>query len=380
MNIALLFNWRAYGHVSNYWHTTRELVFAPGLIQRSGRHMKLSVGDVFVGHERGADGDGLYRAAFNSSEFRLVHDQRLADAFAPPTVFAMVFENMPRALATELHEAISQDPGYLGAISVHFEFGPHLALYRGRLPSEYRLHGQALRGFYAMGSDDGCDDFDLKEMERFGYTDLGWEDRGAGRTILDDFDTVRHFERVAAFRKLLTTAQPDSEDQAYELTMLLEDLSPKLFNALGSAAERLATAETEEDVAQVALSGRRYLEQLVDALFPARDVKRNGRALNQEAYRNRLWAFVEDNTTDPAMLTGIGAEIDRVVAELNGGVHAGRAQERIKTGIADAARLTAQLFSLNPAAARHPYLAYTESIRAFMLKALSRQTDTPEAS
>ncbi len=95
--------------------------------------------------------------------------------------------------------------------------------------------------------------------------------------------------------------------------MLLEDLSPNLFNSLGAAAERLAVAENEEELAQVALSGRRYMEQLADALFPAVDGKRPGRALTSAAYKNRLWAFVEEhNTNGPLRLREIGTEIDRV--------------------------------------------------------------------
>ncbi|WP_332768708.1 hypothetical protein [Phenylobacterium sp.] len=374
MNIALLFNWRAYDDASNYWWATRELVFASGIIQRSGRHMKMSVGDVLVGHERGLDPDLVYKAAVLSSEWRRVHEDRLTKAFLPPTLFAMVFENMPRALAAELHEVLTLSPGYLGAVSVHFEFGPHLALYRASLPPEYRLQGAFLRSFYSMGSEEGCDEHDLKEMRRFGYTDVGFEDRGASRTILDDFDTPRHFQRVAAFRDLLTAALPGGEDDAYELAMMLEDLSPKLFNALGAAAERLADVETEEDVAQVALSGRRYMEQLADALFPPQEVSRGNRSLNRAAYRNRLWAFIEDNTrNDVERLKSLGAEVDRVVEELNGGLHADRAKERVAQGIADAATLTAELLALNPEAARNPYLAYSESIFAFARRAFSRE-------
>lgn len=257
MIIAFLFNWRAYPDAGNYWHEIRDTVFATGSIQRSGRHMKLSIGDVLVGLERGQDPQSLFMAAFANSEWAAMHVERLVDGF--PTVFGMVFENMPRELASELHEALFPHTGYLGAISVHFEFGPHLALYRLRLPPQYRLEGTKLRSFYSMGNQDGCDPADLEDMRRLGYTDAAFEDTGAGRTILDDFDTPRHFERVAAFRKILNESLPGGEDDAYQLTMMLEDLSPKLFNALGAAAERLANAENEEEVAQVAISGRRYI-------------------------------------------------------------------------------------------------------------------------
>jgi hypothetical protein len=218
-----------------------------------------------------------------------------------------------------------------------------------------------------MGNQDGHDPEEISEMQRLGFSDVGFEDTGMARTILDDFDTPRHFERVAAFRELLSAALDLDEDEIYQLAMLLEDLSPKLFNALGAAAERLVVAENEEDLAQVALSGRRYMEQLADALFPAVDGKHRGRTLTTAAYKNRLWAFVEDHdTNESTRLQEIGAEIDRVIEELNGGLHGNRPKERIAAVICDAAVLTARLFSLAPEKISSGYLAYIESWRGFV--------------
>ncbi|WP_222943110.1 hypothetical protein [Sphingopyxis sp. OPL5] len=262
MIIALLFNWIAYKQSGNYWHKIRKAVFGTDIIQRSGRHMKLSIGDVLVGITAGQDPEALFNAAFNHSDWTLLYEERVQNGF--PTVFGMVFDNMPRELAAELHDALFNHRGYVGALSVHLEFAPHLALYRNRLPPQYRLQGRRLRSFYSMGNMDGCDEHDLNDMRSLGYSDLDFEDTGAGRTILDDFDTPRHFARVTAFRSLLSGDLADGEDCAYELAMLLEDLSPRLFNVLGAAAERLSDAENEEEVAQVALSGRRYPEQLAE--------------------------------------------------------------------------------------------------------------------
>lgn len=77
MIMALLFNWRAYPEEGNYWETIREVVFKTGIIQKSGRHMKLAIGDVLVGLERGQDAKALYLAGFANSDFRLVNEDRL---------------------------------------------------------------------------------------------------------------------------------------------------------------------------------------------------------------------------------------------------------------------------------------------------------------
>jgi hypothetical protein len=365
MIISLLFNWRDYEQSGNYWHEIRDAVFGTQIIQESGRHMKLSIGDVLVGIERRQDPHALFMTAFGNSEWGMIHEQRLFEGF--PTVFGMIFENMPCALASELHDALEDHDGYLGAISMHFELPAHLALYRLRLPTEFRLQGKMLRQFYHMGNREGYEEEDLNEMKQFGYTDVGFEDLGASRTILDDFDTARHFERVAAFRKMLVQSTPESEDDAYELAMLLEDLSPRLFNALGAAAERLAHAETEEEIAQVGLSGRRYIEQLADALFPPKKTTKGERRLGKAEYKNRLWAFVARETLgDEKQLKDIGANIDRLVEEFNKALHSDQTREGIAGTFSDAAKLTAALFSLNPEAARNGYLGHVKSIRNFI--------------
>lgn len=365
MIIALLFDWKAYPTRRNYWHVIRTAVFKTGIVQRSGRHMKLGVGDVLVGLSAGQDAGAVFDALFNNSEWHRLDEARLNEGF--PTIFGMVFDNMPRALAEDLHEALLPHHGYLGALSVHLEFGPHLALYRLRLPPEYRLEGHKLRSFYSMGNDDGCDPDDLVAMKRLGYRDVAFEDTGAQRTIFDDYDTPRHFKRVAAFRDMLSRALAGGEDDAYQLTMLLEDLSPKLFNALGAAAERLADAENEEEVAQAALSGRRYMEQLADALFPPTDIKRGDRELTRDKYKNRLWAFVEDQIpNDLKRVRTVGKEIDRIVEEFNAGLHADRTKEGVASSFTDTATLTAALFALAPEAPRNGYLAYTGSLRSFV--------------
>jgi hypothetical protein len=361
----MLFDWKAYPSSGNYWNAIRNAVFSTGILQRSGRHMKLAVGDVLTGLRAGQDPKALFDAVFNNSKWHLADEDRLIDGF--PTIFGMVFENMPRTLAAELHQALRPHQGYLGVFSVHLEFGPHLALYRLRLPPKYRLEGTKLRAFFSMSNQDGRDPDDLEEMRRLGHDNVSFEDTGASRTVFDDYDTPSHFKRVAVFRDLLSRELAGGEDDAYQLTMLLEDLSPRLFNALGAAAERLAEAENEEEVAQAALSGRRYMEQLADALFPPTDVKRGNRALTRDKYKNRLWAFVEDQIpNDRSQVRAIGEEIDRVVEELNAGLHADRPKERVASSINDAAMLTANLFALAPDPPRNGYLAYTDNLRSFV--------------
>lgn len=149
--------------------------------------------------------------------------------------------------------------------------------------------------------------------------------------------------------------------------MVLEDLNPKLFDALGAAAQKLGQAQTAEDVAQPAISGRRYLEQLADVLFPSRDGTYNGRKVGHAEFRNRIWAYIADNVgAETIQLKALGEKTDQLVCEFNAGLHGDRPKQTILQALADAGELTAALLALDPVAARNPYYAYSRRIIEFL--------------
>ncbi len=357
----------------NYWWTTRDLVFGTRILQRSGRHLKLAIGDTML--PRGLSPDQRVKAisqSYFTSTWRRLKETKLIETIQRSVVFLMVFENMPLALAEELHSAIEGDEGYLGALAVEYGYGPHLANFRYSIPPHCRLKGTTCRLFFSMSSDDGKDESAAEAMRELGYSDVGWEDTGARRTIFDDFDTLPHFEQIARVRETLSVHLVGGEDQASELVMVVEDISPQLFNALGAAVDALNAAEHEEHLAQAALSGRRYLEKLADALFPARREPHHGRDVGADKYKNRLWAFLADNVgSDQKRLSELGTEIDRLVDELNGGLHGNQPKERILKALTDVTLLTVSLYALNPDPTQHAYRPFLPNLRRF----LSRSDD-----
>ena len=106
---------------------------------------------------------------------------------------------------------------------------------------------------------------------------------------------------------------------------------------------------------------------MADALFPPTDDSPGGRSFNKSAYQNRRWAFAEKAVAgDEKRLSSVGNEIDRVVTEVNADLHADQPKTRVASAICDTAKLTATLFAMNPDAAKNGYLAYTDSLRAFV--------------
>lgn len=379
MNVVFLFDADGDKYDGNYYYAARELIFQTDIIQASGRHMKMSVGDV-LWRRGGQDEDQLratLAAVYLLPDASFIHEERLESTFGRSEVFAAVFENMTEAIALKLHEALSPDERYLGFKEAVLEFGPHLVVYRVYLSTVYRLQGRYCRSFYSMSSEDSKDQCALDEMGRLGFDDLGWEDSGARKTIFDDFDTLEHFTQVAAFRDAIAPHLNGGIDDAFELVMLLEDLNPRLFNALGAAVKALAEATNEEHVAQAALSGRRYMEALTDALYPARTELVSGRKVGKAEYRNRLWAFIEAHVpAGDARLVVLGKEADRLVEELNGGLHSDHPKERMMTALADASAFTATLLSLAPDEARKPYLAFGKRMIDFFKEGARRREDT----
>lgn len=222
-----------------------------------------------------------------------------------------------------------------------------------------------------MGNEDEKDEYEVAELLKVGFASVDWEDRGAHGTIFDDFDTSEHFVQLRQVQEVLSSVLPGKDDEASELVMMLEDLSPKLFNALGSAVRALAEARTEEDYAHVGISGRRYIEQLADALFPPSADPFNGRDVSATKFKNRIWAFV-DKSLPPGSATrvhdlrSLGHEVDRLIESVNALLHGVPDGNSARKVFADLARLTVALLQLDPAAVRQPYRAFEQKMVAFL--------------
>ena len=89
----------------------------------------------------------------------------------------------------------------------------------------YRIEGTTCRVFYTMSEEDARDDYQPEAMRQVGFSDVDWEDRGAHKTIFDEFDTLEHFRRVAAFRDTVAPLMPGGDDDASQLVMVLAVLS-----------------------------------------------------------------------------------------------------------------------------------------------------------
>ena len=193
---------------------------------------------------------------------------------------------------------------------------------------------------------------------------------GGMYTIFNEFDTDEHYARVQDFKDIFSKLANINDDILNNLIISLEDLHPKLFNSFSALARTFHRIETEEDIAQCAVSGRRILEQLADYLYPPRKEKYNGRDIGQSQYKNRLWAYVEttvnENSLDASNTKKIGKDIDLLVDLFNTGLHSNFKKEKLENLLEKLIYFIDELIALAPNKVRKPYLAYENNIINFV--------------
>jgi hypothetical protein len=184
---------------------------------------------------------------------------------------------------------------YLGAIEIYLANRTHWVIYDRKLVAAYRVHGDELR---VLEVNEQLDPDARAEwrVQMWADTDLftrvEWEDIGLRDTVFDDLSDFERAKRVAEIEDQLGI---QFGPVLGILLMRIEQLNPSLSDSLHEALETLDRAETPEGLAQASLSCRRFISQLADAVYPAREKQVRGRKVGPQEYRNRLWAFIEEN-------------------------------------------------------------------------------------
>jgi hypothetical protein len=369
MNIAFLFNSDDPSYGGWYGFPIMERILGTGVLQQATRHMRVSVGDILT-YGRAPTLPQTIFGVYRPNNFdRLIHE-RLSATHGKATVFCWLFQNMTLAIADAMHARLAIDTTYLGAMDVDFSDAVHLQFFRNSLPEFYRLHGQRCSMFYAMGENEDPDLAVRDAFEQQGFS-VEYEDAGARRTIFDNYDTIEHFRRVADYSRVFAKFEGVSEDRAADLATTLEELHPKLFDTFASAARALERAETEDDFAQAALSGRRFLEKIADYLFPPQEESRKNRKVGPAQHKNRLWAYLEETIdevgiTDSTTLSTLGNEVDRLLDLFNAGLHADPTRVKVEGAFRDLALWLNKVIDISPSHMRRPYLAYEEELRKLL--------------
>lgn len=248
---------------------------------------------------------------------------KFGDYLLKHNIDVVLFEGMPRKLRDHLHKSLCGEEAYLGALQIHEAIPIHWVLYGESLIPAYRIVGSTLRKFYYEGED--RDEGLVEHWRKLPFKKVEFEDPGFKYTIFDKYNS---FERAKRMADLTEDLGDILGFVAESVITRVADIAPKIPDMLYSALARLETASTEEDYAQLAVSCRRILKRLADALYPPRSEKVNGRSVTEDKYINRLWAYLKQQLkkTDSQLvlseLEDIGNRIDRLYDLASKGVHA----------------------------------------------------------
>ncbi len=380
MNVVFLFNADHPSLGGRYGISVINRILGTNVLQKVERNMRVSVGDILldgdahkIAEKLGCHPLKVYGLLYSPVEFNRLIVDRLVATFGKANVCCWLLQNITSSAAELVHKGLLPGVEYLGAMDADFSNPFHLDYFRNSLIEVYRLKGTACSIFYSMGENEDPDISVRESFEKNGYG-VVYEDMGARRTIFDDFYSLEHFARIKEFAVVMSAIDGLDADRVSDIILTLEEIHPKLFDALAASARAFKQAKTDEDFAQAAFSGRRFLERLADYLYPARTELLNGRKVGKAEYKNRLWAYIEnaipaDSVDGNKVLKKHGKELDRLVELFNSGLHHNPTREKVMATLRDLVVWLAGVVSIDFTQVRKPYLAYNENIRNLLLEA-----------
>lgn len=332
MKVAFHFDSNCPGLGNPCGPSIERLVFTKILMARRMRlATKVYMGD-FPLHLFSPDGDTLDKA------LRLWNIQAMngwrrftkrIENLAQTDVFVVCFETIDIGFASGLHKLLATETCYLGAVQVDDAAEIHWELYSDLLALRYRISDRTIAVMYdeTHGDEPSPEEKedDTKRLLEIGFERVLFEETHGKHTFFDKYHNFKQARRVAEWKAKFGDMLGFMAD---EVVCRLGDHIPELPDKLWAAIDTYHNAETDEQYAQVSATCRRILELVADRLFPPTEEERNGRKLGPNNYRNRLLAFVEDQTQSATQVELIASALDLFAAHVeklqdlaNKGVH-----------------------------------------------------------
>jgi hypothetical protein len=384
MRIAYHFNADSYvgGEPDGRWRVF-EAVLAAVPTQR--RHVRLRLGDLVLHlYAAGSDLGRLARALATGSRtaWRTIDPETFVELVQTTSVVVAEVLGLTMRDAQILDEELEGRfrSGYIGALEVDVRVDAHWVLYEQSLPDRYRIVGNDLRLLHTsdlLEADPQTADREYWRESGF-FSNVDFEDIGVQSTLLDPFNSREHNLRDAELEGLVGS---QFAAVANETLLRIRDLDPRLNEALRAAFTAADRADTAEQLAQAALSCRRFVERLADSLFPARDEEQNGRKLGRAEYRNRLWAYVEEHVEGRnrqlvlSSLQDVGHRIDALDACVQRGVHGDElAASELQRILVSLVGVTYDILTLAPPPLSQNLEPYSAHLRSTLRDILTEDT------
>lgn len=377
MNIAFLFNSDHKMYNGNYGRPILELILKSNVLQKTSRNIKISLGDILtystVAKSDTPTYDYLYKLndmVYTPYNFKHLIQPKLKDTSKTSTIYCVFFQNILEETGELLNQFLKSNDSYLGAMDINLSNLLHSKFFFVSLIKSYRILNKKCFIFYSMNENEDPDLSEKECFEKYNF-DVEYEDLGAVDTIFDNFySDFKHLSRIQDFKNIFLTLPNINDDILDNVIISLEELHPKLFNSFSALSRTFARIETEEDIAQCSLSGRRILEQLANHLFPPQETKYKGREVGEKQFKNRLWAYVSDvvetKSLDTRYIDSIGKQINFLIDKFNAGLHSDYNKDDLILIVEKLIFFIIDLVNLSPVNIRKPYLAYDSEISKFM--------------
>jgi hypothetical protein len=270
-------------------------------------------------------GNSSWRTISDFEQFALKLTRRLT--------CVVLVEGIPLEDAVLLDRMLRGRRDYFGAIQVRTDNAGQWAFYVAVLPLRYRVYAGVVSLLYSMeydpevrGEDDRDHQWKRDLNDLLGPLALGvsFASVGLQDTLFDTRDSFGDADRAGRMERVLGSAFSHVADEIY---LRARQIDPSIIEIFDVALRALEKHDSPEQLSHVALSCRRLMERLADALYPATGEVINGRKMSQEKFVRRLWQYAAMRLSDSnaaviqANINDVGARIDKLHDAANAGLH-----------------------------------------------------------
>lgn len=355
MNIALHFDVdginKRYRRVPYFLPVLKE-IFRTLLGNESSKvHTKIYTGDllVWINPQILKDSETRYNflQGILGTQFSIWREvrQNFAEVIFSRAVCVVALEGVTSNLRSLLMDTFRNEDYFLGAIQIYGANQTHWALYNQQLIPQYRYINGELRIFYSELDGDELDlSLEKHWKESLPFKSVKWEDIGVRHSVFDKYSSYRHAKRLAELGDLLSDHLLQLVD---DILLRTGDINATLQEELYAGFDRFSLSQTPSDIAQVALSCRRFIEALADTLYSSfKDneplVGKDGKPYKFHPYMEKLKRYIKykkssSKTETQFLISGL-EDLERRLGKVNDLINKG-VHEKLSISFSDMDRL-----------------------------------------
>ncbi len=311
---------------ANYGHNIIKYFFTKLLYQKNlNLSSKIAVGDLLLYNL--VDNQGIKEKNefisfveqylfFREDNWNHMKNNAINDMFNS-NVFVICIDNIDKPLAEKIDQELQDNHyPYIGGLEVDETNAIHWSLYSNSLIYSYRIINNQLYIFWD-GIDKESKDAGLRDylLELNLFNNIEFEALNGKYSI---FDSNHNYENIRRMAELKKVSENFFVYMTHDVINKLDDVSPELVRKIWAAFDSFQNAEVSEQYSHVAVTCRRIIKCFADCIFPPIEDKSNEgeHKLGPEQYRNRLFAFVEQEIKSDTNKKLIFASINKLIEEI----------------------------------------------------------------